>query len=36
MSSERKDIAENLPWDFIDAGLSKEKLWQEYEKAIEG
>ena len=32
----KKDIAENLPWDFIDAGISKEKLWQEYQKAIEG
>ena len=32
----KKDISENLPWDFIDAGVSKEKLWQEYQKAIEG
>lgn len=32
----KKDISENLPWDFIDAGVSKEKLWQEYKKAIEG
>ncbi|PKL51442.1 MAG: hypothetical protein CVV37_06395 [Nitrospira bacterium HGW-Nitrospira-1] len=32
----KKDISENLPWDFIDAGISKEKLWQEYQKAIEG
>jgi radical SAM superfamily enzyme YgiQ (UPF0313 family) len=32
----KKDISENLPWDFIDAGVSKEKLWQEYRKAIEG
>ena len=32
----KKDISENLPWDFIDAGVSKEKLWQEYIKAIEG
>jgi len=31
----KKDRDENLPWDFIDAGLSKEKLWQEYEKATE-
>jgi radical SAM superfamily enzyme YgiQ (UPF0313 family) len=32
----KKDISENLPWDFIDAGVSKEKLWQEYREAIEG
>jgi radical SAM superfamily enzyme YgiQ (UPF0313 family) len=32
----KKDISENLPWDFIDAGVLKEKLWQEYQKAIEG
>ena len=32
----KKDISENLPWDFIDAGVSKEKLWEEYQKAIEG
>ena len=31
-----KDFSENLPWDFIDAGISKEKLWQEYQKAIKG
>ena len=32
----KKDISENLPWDFIDAGISKGKLWEEYRKAIEG
>lgn len=32
----QKDISENLPWDFIDAGISKEKLWEEYQKAIQG
>jgi radical SAM superfamily enzyme YgiQ (UPF0313 family) len=32
----KKDISENLPWDFIDAGISKEKLWEEYQKAIQG
>lgn len=32
----KKDFSENLPWDFIDAGISKEKLWQEYQKAIKG
>jgi radical SAM superfamily enzyme YgiQ (UPF0313 family) len=32
----KKDISEILPWDFIDTGVSKEKLWQEYKKAIAG
>ncbi len=31
----KKDISENLPWDFIDAGVSKERLWEEYQKAIQ-
>lgn len=30
-----KDISETFPWDFIDAGISKEQLWEEYKKAIE-
>jgi radical SAM superfamily enzyme YgiQ (UPF0313 family) len=30
----KKDVSENLPWDFIDADISKEKLWQEYQLAI--
>lgn len=30
----KKDFSENLPWDFIDSGLAKEKLWEEYQKAL--
>jgi len=26
----KKDLSEILPWDFIDAGVTKEKLWKEY------
>jgi hypothetical protein len=29
----KKEFNEILPWDFIDAGVSKEKLWEEYLKA---
>jgi len=29
-----KSVSENLPWDFIDSGISKEKLWEEYQKAL--
>ena len=29
-----KDFSENLPWDFIDSGISKERLWDEYLKAL--
>lgn len=29
----KKEFGEILPWDFIDAGVSKEKLWEEYLKA---
>lgn len=29
-----KGASEILPWDFIDAGVSKENLWKEYMKAI--
>jgi radical SAM superfamily enzyme YgiQ (UPF0313 family) len=29
-----KDIAEVLPWDFIDIGISKEHLWEEYCRAV--
>jgi len=25
---------EKLPWDFIDMGISKEKLWAEYREAL--
>ena len=30
----KKDFTEALPWDFIDSGISKEKLWEEYQKAL--
>lgn len=30
----RKDFTEILPWDFIDMGLSKDKLWAEYREAL--
>lgn len=30
-----KDISESLPWDFIDIGISKEHLWEEYRKALD-
>ncbi|NJD57134.1 MAG: radical SAM protein [Nitrospirae bacterium] len=29
------DLAEVLPWDFIDAGVGKEHLWSEYRKALD-
>jgi radical SAM superfamily enzyme YgiQ (UPF0313 family) len=29
-----KDVAEPLPWDFIDAGVPKERLWNEYREAL--
>lgn len=29
-----KNFDEILPWDFIDAGISKEKLWSEYLEAM--
>ncbi|MBA3061129.1 MAG: radical SAM protein, partial [Nitrospirae bacterium] len=29
-----KDFSEKLPWDFIDAGITKERLWDEYQKAL--
>jgi radical SAM superfamily enzyme YgiQ (UPF0313 family) len=32
----RKDFHELLPWDFIDMGVSKEKLWDEYQEALSG
>jgi len=32
----KKDFSEILPWDFIDAGVSKEHLWNEYRKALAG
>lgn len=30
----RKDFNEILPWDFIDMGVSKEQLWNEYMMAL--
>jgi len=32
----RKRFDEVLPWDFIDIGVSKERLWAEYGKALPG
>jgi radical SAM family uncharacterized protein len=29
-----KDSNEILPWDFIDVGIKKEKLWNEYQQAL--
>ncbi len=31
-----KDLPETLPWDFIDCGVSKVHLWDEYQKALAG
>ena len=31
----KREITENLPWDFIDVGVSKEFLIREYENALE-
>ncbi len=30
----KREFHENLPWDFIDNGISKEILWEEYKKAL--
>jgi radical SAM superfamily enzyme YgiQ (UPF0313 family) len=30
----KKEFGENLPWDFIDIGTGKDKLWAEYRKAV--
>lgn len=30
----KKDFEEILPWDFIDMGIAKEKLWTEYMEAL--
>lgn len=30
----KKDFSEILPWDFIDLGVSKENLWNEYQEAL--
>jgi radical SAM superfamily enzyme YgiQ (UPF0313 family) len=29
-----RDFSEILPWDFIDHGIDREALWQEYRKAL--
>ncbi len=31
-----KTFSEQLPWSFIDTGISTEKLWQEYQEALTG
>jgi radical SAM superfamily enzyme YgiQ (UPF0313 family) len=31
----KKGFGEILPWDFIDAGISREHLWSEYEDALQ-
>jgi radical SAM superfamily enzyme YgiQ (UPF0313 family) len=31
----KKDRDEKLPWDFIDAGISCDELWEEYQKAMD-
>lgn len=31
-----KDFSEPLPWDFIDSGISKEKLWKEGRQGVRG
>ena len=30
----KKEFDEILPWDFIDMGIAKEKLWAEYQEAL--
>ena len=30
----KKDFTKTLQWDFIDAGVSKDRLWNEYELAV--
>ncbi len=30
----RKNFNETLPWDFIDIGITKKKLWKEYQEAL--
>ena len=32
----KKGFDEVLPWDFIDIGVSKERLWEEFSKALAG
>jgi hypothetical protein len=30
----QKDFGEILPWNFIDIGAGKDRLWAEYQKAL--
>jgi hypothetical protein len=30
----QRSYEEKLPWDFIDAGISKQRLWDEYISAL--
>ncbi len=30
----KKEFNEILPWDFIDMGIAKDKLWDEYQEAL--
>ncbi|HXX57332.1 MAG TPA: radical SAM protein [Thermodesulfovibrionales bacterium] len=32
----QRELGEILPWDFIDNGISKDRIWSEYQKAIAG
>ena len=32
--SRKKEFNEILPWDFIDMGIPKDRLWDEYQKAL--
>ena len=31
-----RSVDELLPWDFIDTGVSRDFLWREYQRALEG
>lgn len=35
-NTRERSLEEVLPWDFIDIGVTKNFLWSEYEKAMEG
>ncbi|MFZ0240752.1 MAG: TIGR03960 family B12-binding radical SAM protein [Desulfobacterales bacterium] len=35
-TARRRDVAEPLPWDVIDTGVTKEFLWQEAQRALAG
>jgi len=30
----KRDVSEALPWDFIDSGIPKEKLWEAYKRSL--